>query len=351
MNIRRTFLALGAMILGVGFLGAFPQQAQAVTCTDYRQINPAASTVYPNDGHYFVCGTFTPVAMSKVLQGPQGLPSNIRTLLHDQGVTYYFFANRADNNTYMSGTLPYSLDPMFQTSTARCANTYYSANSLIGRPIAVSIFNTCQFASSAPINPNLQGITLHETGHAFDFSIGKRNGSATVTASNSKAYKDLFAKSVNSPTAASDLYFFDNGDKTHAKPATCGTFSQGISDLELDLGIPTAISTPVCTGSTVNQPFQGLKNSDIAKKQSPYFVSPSVDSQFRELFAAQFALKTGRIGSPDPLPFIDSYVTNVFRCTYIATVAYYNTLNPPSSNTILQQNNCPLPAAGDWTMP
>jgi hypothetical protein len=33
MNLRRAFLALGAMILGVGFFGAFPQQAQAQTVT------------------------------------------------------------------------------------------------------------------------------------------------------------------------------------------------------------------------------------------------------------------------------------------------------------------------------
>lgn len=59
MNIRRGFLALAAMILGVGFLGAFPQQAQAqtITCAPAYTHNPP--DLWPDDGWTQYCGTAT----------------------------------------------------------------------------------------------------------------------------------------------------------------------------------------------------------------------------------------------------------------------------------------------------
>lgn len=101
MNLRKTFLALAAMILGVGFLGAFPQQAQAAvpTCATVD----SASHTYPKDNvHAITClpaGYSNPVSGSKatiennVWSAIQGLPTNggsgtkrVRDFLKDQGV-------------------------------------------------------------------------------------------------------------------------------------------------------------------------------------------------------------------------------------------------------------------------
>ncbi len=55
MNIKRGFFALAAMILGVGFLGAFPQQAQAaISCT---KVVTHTIPAYPDDDWTQYCGT------------------------------------------------------------------------------------------------------------------------------------------------------------------------------------------------------------------------------------------------------------------------------------------------------
>jgi hypothetical protein len=59
--MKRLLLSLG-MLLGIA-LGAFHPQtayaADAVTCTDYRTLNPSAPTLYPNNGYMYVCYTAT----------------------------------------------------------------------------------------------------------------------------------------------------------------------------------------------------------------------------------------------------------------------------------------------------
>ena len=66
MNLRRTFLALGAMILGIGLFGAIPQQAQAavVTCT---ATDPTQSQ-YPYGQWSKRCGS---TAVISVAEGQQ----------------------------------------------------------------------------------------------------------------------------------------------------------------------------------------------------------------------------------------------------------------------------------------
>src|SRR5689334_5970260 len=64
MNIRRGFLALAAMILGVGFLGALPQQAQAqtITCTITDTTGPDGNNVWPFNSNVTACTGTTELA-------------------------------------------------------------------------------------------------------------------------------------------------------------------------------------------------------------------------------------------------------------------------------------------------
>jgi len=67
MNIRRGFLALAAMILGVGFLGAFPQQAHA-TVVACQPTNPTQSQ-FPYGNWTMRCGTVLTAAEGQQMSG------------------------------------------------------------------------------------------------------------------------------------------------------------------------------------------------------------------------------------------------------------------------------------------
>ncbi len=66
---------------------------------------------------------------------------------------------------------------------------------------SVAVFSTCSFNNAGTgtpplpatvLNPNLRDVTLHETGHAFDYAIGKSQGPA-FGPSTSKAFKKMVA--------------------------------------------------------------------------------------------------------------------------------------------------------------
>ncbi len=88
------------------------------------------------------------------------------------------------------------------------------------------------------------------------------------------------------------MVFVDLGDQTHGAPSKCGMFgSLAPTQLERDLGYNTLQNSAVCTGSTVNPPFVGALNSQIAKGQFPYFVNPP-SLWYQDVWAQQFAVKT-----------------------------------------------------------
>lgn len=252
----------------------------------------------------------------------------------------------------MGATRPFSnYSKAFQTSQARCGNTGYQSTT--SPPLIASmIYNTCTLSTGQTItNPNLGGVALHETGHAFDFSIAAGSANKSIPPSSSKAFRSLVNSSTNTPTAASDLYYIDHGNSQNGNQPlnTCGLYdSVSISGLEQDLGLPTANTTPVCTGSTENSPYIGKTNSQIATNQDPYFVNPPPTSiAYEDIFAELFAVRTGNIGSPAPLPFFDHWAPSGLHCSYLAVQLYYDTQQPPTSSQ-LSANDCPVPASGTW---
>jgi len=57
-------------------------------------------------------------------------------------------------------------------------------------------------------NPNIGGVTLHESGHAFDFSIASISPNMAVSPSTSYAFSDVVGNvSGSTQTAASDFYY------------------------------------------------------------------------------------------------------------------------------------------------
>lgn len=363
MNLRKTFLALGAMILGVGFLGAFPQQAQAQvpTCTDYRTINPSVNQEYPNDGHYFVCFNATNQASEQIRLPVRALKNgstNVWNTLKNQNVQYAFFADRAAAVAWMNANPAYT--PMAATAgSARCGSTGFSQGG--SKPILVAIYSTCAFNNpgtgnpplpATVLNPNLRNITLHETGHAFDFAIGKSQGLA-FGPSSSRAFKKMVGTRPgvdqvnNGPLERSDMVYVDLGDQTHSAPDKCGLFdTQAPSELERDLGYPTIQNSTVCNGTTVLPAFASKSNSQIYKEQSPYFVNPP-SGHYQEVWAQQFAVKTAQQTNPRTTPFFDR-VQGTLRCSRLAMTYYYDFLQPLPAN-VQQANNCPRVNAVDFT--
>lgn len=146
----------------------------------------------------------------------------------------------------------------------------------------------------------------------------------------------------------SDLPALDLGRTGHPAVGACATYkTTAPSALEVDLGKFTAVASGVCTaGGVINQPFVGLSNSEILIKQDPYFVQPTPSSlDYSELFAEEFAVRTGRINTPAPVPFLDSMMG--LLCSNQAVNAFYNTLQPPTT-LILNQNFCPAAIPSDF---
>lgn len=173
MNLKRGFLALAAMILGVGFLGAFPQQvqAQAITCTAV----PKSITDWPyagstNSAKY--CGTATSangvVVGDSLHQLPGGYLESSYTLLRNVA-PFYIFKNKAEFQTYWNQQNPNPppgvvVPPVSDTAAAI---TVYSAATTA--PLYTVVFVEAKNASNVVIQNNMRNASVHEAGHWLDY--------------------------------------------------------------------------------------------------------------------------------------------------------------------------------------
>jgi len=363
-TLKATCVALGVAIgavLGLNISAAHAGTVNGVTCNPYRYLYPSDGTAYPNDfatasqtdvsGHLYVCSsTLTHTNAQTILTRVQTIPSGALALLKSRSVYYFYFANRMDNNNYLKGAAPFSGFSQFQTNTARCGKTGYGYSTITkSSVIASSIFDKCSFSvGTTPPNPNIGGVTLHESGHAFDFSIASISPNMAVSPSTSYAFSDVVGNvSGSTQTAASDFYYLDSGKKNHPLPSACQVFdSAAQSALELDLGGPNDLGETVCNGNTENPDFTGMENTSIAYKESFYFLGGG--SSNSELFAQLFAKGVGTIGSPDPTPFVDSVIQNgSLPCSRLTVNQYISTQTPPTTAQ-LQAAYCFIPTAADW---
>jgi len=346
MNIRRSFLALAAMILGVGFLGASAAQANhisapafgtksetfgGVTCKTWFMNEPTHS--YPaDDTHYWVCGMTTANA-SRINR----IPMTVRrigtfltsrpTFIKDHNVKYYFFRNRAEATAFANGKFGI-LAGALNNTTARCGVT---AKLAVSGDIYSFIYDTCSYVPTPPLtaqNPDLNKVTAHETGHAFDFAVGKDNGNPGP--SQTAGFRALANGDISVLTPAN----WSTMTATQKQSYVCGVFGSLLpSDLEKDLAVP---SNQVCQGGNLQAPYVGKTPTEIARIRAPYFVlggsATGTSPAFSDLFVELFSIQAGYPNSNNLLNMTD-------------TLLKANMANPSSNN---RQFNCTRQVLKFW---
>lgn len=345
--MKRAISMLGSIAVLAFAMLLIPNKAmaQVPTCTNYATGAPA----YPTDGHMKVC--FTPFVAQNAEQirtAVAGLPTQVKNLLQQKNVTYFYFKNRTEANAYFNATAPYSGQPdgVFASSTARCGQTGFVFSS---QTIAVAIYETCSYAGGAgippstPPNPNRPRVTTHESGHAFDYSLALRANSSTPR-SRKPGYRTLMDDPANG-----DFHLMDLMNK-------CTLFdSINPMGLERDLGLPGMVQSSVCSGITPNPPFGSLSNQVIARGQMPYFFNPPTsptNTRYSELWAEQFEILASGVSGSNFLPLTDRVINLGTTCSFFNVKAYWNTLEPPgpSNPNVGYQTwpmGCPTPAESD----
>ena len=359
MNIRRAFLALGAMILGVGLLGASPAFAgqfgalppeahtdivivngiptpNTVTCRNW--IKPPSND-FPADtvGHYWVCSsTLHPTVVTSradVAVNPvTALNTNapLWSFLTTHNIVYYYFPTRDDAILFFSGKFPGGVlgsgpGPTVNTDS-RCGNTGSPPGSSF---VYVQIYDECKYNSLSGItepNPNLGKTAAHETGHAFDFAYGKAHGGTPI--SQSPGFKGLAG---GLPGVYSGDIFYITPINWLSLPSNtqraliCNRFKANLfpSNFEVSTGV---FSEAVCAGGNVvrdntsigGHNFQGMDPLSIANLRIPYFLTtgPGAGNLYAELFAEQFAKHFNSVPGTDFLEMTDFALNeeNGFPC-------------------------------------
>jgi len=209
------------------------------------------------------------------------------------------------------------------------------------------------------VNPSLYDVTSHETGHAFDLALWKQNN-AQARPSQSVGFRTIVDGVNLGDMDRSDLYQVDLGAEGYAAPTRCEVFccQVSVNYLEQDLGIPSVSTEPVCINGQVQRPYAALTNSDIMRKQDPYFfpyfprlhnghkLEEGDSKYYAELWAEEFAFQHGVV-SPSAVPFLDSYISWL-HCSTLVMRSYYTSLAPPTPYD-LGKENCPAVSASDFT--
>ena len=337
MNLKRGFLALAAMILGVGFFGASPANADTfggITCT--AQDNGQ----YPSDGtHYFMCISNPTAAQTSRMESHylringfpdanSGFPNGAREKLEDAGVKFYYFRNKTEHNSYMNakhGSGVPGVPGPFDAGTSRCGHTHGQVGTIYS-----SVFDTCTYQSfPSKTNPNVVLTAKHEGGHAWTAALGKLNGTS------GPARSAGFNAVVNEDKARFDTRY--NGMNAAGKKTyICGLFGNvASSTLEKDLGAvasPAAVCTGVGSGAVLNFPNQ--TPTQIANQKLPYFVN--LAPLYEEWWAEKTVLSplAGGAGTPDILPITNKYLghADAICSRYVMSYMWQNGVAPPQNS-------------------
>ncbi len=163
MNIKKQFLAIAAMILGIGF---YTTPAFAITCTEAQK----SITEWPYDGTVNAteqCGTAVHgVAVADTLH-------SLTTESYEQLETlakFYAFQNQAEFASWWSTTHPGATIPNSNASVP--AFTAYTA---AGTPLFTVIFKQVTVNGVQVTVTKIANLTAHEAGHWLDYrwEIGK----------------------------------------------------------------------------------------------------------------------------------------------------------------------------------
>jgi len=329
---RLLTLSLMAFALIAGGLFTAPKaQAAAPTCVKYEPI----SMRYPGDGkHQFVCGKAQndPNGGSMIIYNAiTGLPSNITTLFVNENVYWYYFYTPSDASAWFKAHYPNNP----YTVTGGCGGTFTITGSSPTTIAWVSEYCVDPVNNHVPQNKWVQATALHEAGHAFEYALNPTGFNAYV--SESSNFHQL---------ASQDLANFIKNTPI------CNVWGTTVpSDYEVwppSGGNPGAVCN---TQGQVNKPYAGKNNEDIADVATGYFFVDKIDGGpsplYAELFAEEWAAKTGR-NAPPVFPLMDGGpLAHGFSCTAFAILWFFDTLAPPPSN-ITWPTGCTKPT-GSWT--
>lgn len=345
----KKFLAFAGLALAAvfGSMIGLPSTASATpTCTPYTD----SSATYPADGtHFYVCVPSPNSARrTTIISTIRGLPRKANTsdpdlaydVLKNNGVTIFWFYDRDDGNSFMSTNSPWSGSGSYQSTTARCGYTGKAG----AAGTVLQVYDNCRTNGGSTLfqNPSLQNTSLHEAGHAYDFSRSyqpsRTAGYATATSPLNLIESDLNA------LTPSNWSTMTNAQKDST---VCTIFSNiAPSALEIDLG---ASSGAVCSGSgstmTRNAAYLSKTPTDIAKEKLPYFLDGSLSGviKWQEAWAEQFAITGGvQTGLTNFLQLTDRVLSNSqnFRCSRFVVQRYMKNGAPPTQAD-MTANSCP----------
>lgn len=363
MKIFRNLLAAAALaFVGLtGLVTVSPAQAQTITC-DAQGVN---LNTYPLDGngvaantHAYACG---PVGQHPSAANTQLMFNALRNApvpfalskMKQQGALFFLFRNRSEANSFFANNAPFNANGGYQTSTARCGNTFFHPSVNI---IVSAVYETCYLSGGINLtNPALDRTALHEMGHAFAVSLVK--GTTKTAPDRIAGFTNLINADIDGQSAPisgninigltpSNWSAYTQAQKN---ALICNIFGTSVpSALEVEFG-----STPnaVCSGSTPVAAYINMTPKDIAVAQNKY---PPYFRVNIDVWAEAFA--TYALGTQSPgnfLPITDHILLTgqgptvgtipapaPMHCARLVVTTWANTLAPPTAGQ-LYNAKCP----------
>lgn len=174
MNLKRAFIALGAMLLGVGFFGASPAMAVTqggVTCTQ------VTGGTYPKNGHVYQCTSSTAYNNEirdrpyNIMQGTWG--PNILSKFSAAPVDFYAFEDAIAAESFLQNVVP--TEAQRQQFFAKWQGAGgFSSDPATTTNRRVVVFKNIGVTNNYPttVSQNMTDFShtiVHEMGHNFDF--------------------------------------------------------------------------------------------------------------------------------------------------------------------------------------
>jgi len=168
MNLRRTFLALGAMILGVGFFGASPASAAQTyfpAANSPCKVYTLAGSTWPTNGHFFLCdGTTSPTGTASVVMNTaRNAHASLRGKLDAEKVDVFVFPSPVEVAAYVD--FQHSI-PLTGLQADDYGATWPSQGQL--HPYGAIVLMKKSLNGTVHTNTEMTRATAHELGHGLD---------------------------------------------------------------------------------------------------------------------------------------------------------------------------------------
>lgn len=254
MNLKRGFLALAAMILGVGFLGAFPQQAHAVTLNGVTcNLANDSSTLFPHNQLWNCAPAGQGGNINEYRAVLRQLGSDAETVLDTshRNAQFYLFQHQTDYFNFCTGGSVIPCDLNVGDNTL--------GRTIYGSPTFTIVFVRYGPPSSTIANPEPNNTEGHEAGHHLDRAyVTQASGTVEVSDSaifNAKLDKDWDNINATAPCGGGGVF---NGQKNSS-----GTF--------------------ICSGGSLIAPYDGMADNEARLKA----LWPVTFNSNAEIFARQ----------------------------------------------------------------